>query len=110
MSGLLLYALLSSAIWTGLSRAKLTEPLWSRYPERVAAFMDCPMCVGPWVSAGLAMVMGWERGVGFLGLDPHAFYLPLIAWFCGAVWTPIVAYLQHETLARLNGTSLTAKE
>ena len=91
MSGLVLYALLTPALFYLGSRAVITAPIWNRYPPRVATFMDCPACVGFWWGLLIALTLGRSARADFLGLDPLAWPTAIIAGLCAIVWTPIVA-------------------
>jgi len=110
MIGALLYALISACIWYGLARAVLTQPIWSRFPDWLSSFTDCCACLSFWTSGLLALGLGRHGGITALGLDPHAWYYELTVAACGAVWTPLVAYLHQEALARLSGQSLLQKD
>lgn len=96
MSGLLLYALLTPALFYLGSRATITRALWSRYPPRFAAFMDCPACTGFWWGLVLALTIGWATRVDALGLDPRDLLTPIMVGLCSITWTPIVAGIMQR--------------
>jgi hypothetical protein len=94
---LLLYPLLTAAAFYLGSRAVITTWLWSRYPARLAAFMDCAACSGFWYGAGAALVFQQP----FLGLDGHAWTTPIVVGLCSIIWTPVVAAMQQRALDEL---------
>lgn len=100
MTALVLYPLLTAAAFYLGSRALVTEAIWSRYPARFAAFMDCAACAGTWY--GLAVgIAGAQIGLPFLGLPGAAWYVPLLVAACSMIWTPIVAAVHQAALERL---------
>jgi hypothetical protein len=96
MVALLVCALLTSSLYYLGSRAVISQPLWSRYPRKLATFMDCAACSGFWY--GLA--------VSFVVDPPWAdWYGHLIVALCSITWTPVVAGLMHHSLQSL-GTAV----
>lgn len=96
MEIILVYALLTSATFYLGSRAVITQWLWSRYPPRLARFMDCAACAGFWYGVIVGALGTWAfepAGSGLLGI--REWYSPVIIGLCSIVWTPIVAgYMQ----------------
>lgn len=90
--------LITSALFHFGSRARVTQPLWSRYPLALARFMDCAMCSGAWYGL-LVTVIALSLGYNYPGLkDQHA----LVACFFGsAVWTPIVAGIVQRMMLEM---------
>lgn len=68
--------------------AVITQWLWSRYPERVRHWADCPACSGFWYGLGLAFLGRW-RGWSFLGLDLDWDTVFLCAAWVAA-WVPVL--------------------
>jgi hypothetical protein len=54
VTGLVLYPLLTCTLWYLGTRAVITSWLWSRYPPRLARFMDCSACAGFWYGFAVA--------------------------------------------------------
>jgi hypothetical protein len=76
------------------SRAKITEPLWSRYPTWIEYWTLCAAC------SGLAYGVGITAALGY-GLDlwvvPAAGGANLaLGAAVGMVWTPILAFLMVQ--------------
>jgi hypothetical protein len=91
--------------------AKITEPMWSRYPQRLVPFMECAACTGMWygIAVGLA---GWYLGLPFLGLSSQQ-QAPLYACvvgLCSMVWTPPAAWLLLRALHELARASSTPSQ
>jgi hypothetical protein len=91
MSSLILYPLLTAALWYLGTRATITNGLWSRYPEWFAGWADCAACSGAWYGVFVALVCGQTVHMSFLGLNGASWYTPLAVGLCSMVWTPIVA-------------------
>lgn len=88
---LILYALLSAAMFYLGSRALITRAIWSRYPQRVAQFMDCAACTGFWWGTIWALIIGryFELDAGPLpALHPAT---PALVGLCMVVLTPLSA-------------------
>lgn len=100
MTALVLYPLLTTAIYYMGARALITRWLWSRYPARLDLFMSCSACVGFWAGLG-AGLLGRRIGLDFMSLNAGAWYTPLLVAACSIVWTPIVAWLHISTLDQL---------
>jgi hypothetical protein len=99
---LVIYPLLCVAAFYLLAQARITEPIWSRYPDRLDAFMQCSACTGFWYGLGCG-ALGWAQDWNFLLLDGRDWLTPLIVAFCGIVWTPILARVHTEALYVLSG-------
>jgi hypothetical protein len=89
---------LSVVAWYLAGSAKITKPLWSRYPPWLDAWALCPACSGTWygfASAALLGLAGWS----FFGI------VGPLAWVLGALWstffTPILARRMYEDLIAL---------
>lgn len=91
---LILYALLTTALYYLGARALLTEQLWSLYPPRFDSFMKCPACSGAWYGGAVALAFRLD----VLGLPGHAWYTPFAVGFCASVWTPIVWHQMEKAL------------
>jgi hypothetical protein len=105
MGSLLIYALLTPALFYLGSRAVITSWLWSRYPPKLARFMDCSACTGFWYGALVAAVFDlplpvYEAGSG--QIYHGQFYLTVITvGLCSMVWTPIVGGIMQAGFERL---------
>lgn len=98
--GILIYPLLTAALYYLGARAMITQALWSRYPPRVDAFMQCAACAGFWYGAGLG-VTGLIIGTPFLG--SAAWWTPIVVGLAAIVWTPIIANVHEAALYQLSG-------
>ena len=101
METLLLYALCSASLWYLGSRAVITSPLWSRYPQRFAKFMDCSACAGTWYGIGLGYVGGFQLGLPFMGLQGDRASTVAAIGLCSMAFTPIAAGLVQWGFDRL---------
>lgn len=88
-----LYVTLSTALYYLVSRAKVTEFAWSRYPSWLEYWTTCAACSGFWYGIGIAVLLGRTQELWLFGLDPLAWYTPLVAGATTMVWTPILARL-----------------
>lgn len=98
---IILYMLVTPALYYLGSRAVITHWLWSRYPSRLALFMDCSACSGTWYGAIVGLVGGYCLNQPFLGLDGDAWPTIIAIALCSMTWTPIIAALMQwgfETL------------
>jgi len=91
MTVAILYVTLSAAAYYLVSRAKVTEPLWRRYPKPVEYWTLCAACSGFWYGAAAAVLLGRPLDLAFLGLAGGAWYTPLVVGLASMVWTPILA-------------------
>jgi hypothetical protein len=96
MASLVLYALLTPSLFLLGSRATITRFLWSRYPSKLASFMDCSACSGTWYGFFTALTGGYYFGLPFLGLPGDSWTTVVIVGLCSTTWTPVIAGLvQH---------------
>lgn len=96
----LLYALLTTAAYSLLTQARITEWLWSRYPDGFAEFMNCPSCSGFWYGIGCG-ALGWWMDWPFLVAEPDHWLTPVLVGLCSYVWTPILACTYTDAYARM---------
>lgn len=102
----ILIALLTAAMFYLGSRAKLTEPLWSRYPSAVASFMDCAACTGFWYGLLCAVnLTAWNPHMTYLGLSLDLWPNWFVVGLASVVTTPIAAGLMQRGLDTL-GTAI----
>lgn len=106
---ILLYALLSAAMFYLGSRAKITEAIWSLYPQSFARFMDCAACTGFWWGLIWHVVIGARFEIDLGPMPAGHVATPLIAGLCTLVLTPIVAAMMHYGLAVL-GSAVPAED
>lgn len=90
MQTLILYTILMGAATYLLTRAKVTEWLWSRYPDWLNNWLDCTACSGFWYGLGCAG-LGAATNRPFLGLDPQAWPTFFVVGLFGMMVNPIVA-------------------
>ncbi len=91
METLLLYALCTGSMFYLGSRAVITSWLWSRYPPKLASFMDCSACSGTWYGALIGYLGGYHLGLAFLGLPGDSLSTLAAVSLCSMTSTPIVA-------------------
>lgn len=97
MEALGIYALLTSSAFYLGSRAVITRALWSRYPRRLAAFMDCAACSGFWYGLGFALLLRDKLSQPFGAGIPSS----ILVGLCSIITTPIVAGLMQAGFERL---------
>jgi hypothetical protein len=95
---LILFSLISTALFYLGSRALITRWLWSQYPQWLSHFMDCAACVGTWWGFVLAFVFGHYYNWAILGLHPHQWFTVALTGLALEVTTPIVAGLMQRGL------------
>ncbi len=91
MMALVLYALISTALWYLGSRAMVTHAIWSRYSSNVAKFMDCPACSGFWYGLFLASTIGRQQNIAFMGIDALEPTTPFLVGVCMITVVPVCA-------------------
>ncbi len=92
MTTVFLYLTLCTAAYYLLARAKLTEPLWRRYPSWLAYWTDCAACSGLWYGAGCGLVGRYCLEIPLLGLPHDSWVMVAVAGVMGMVWTPVTSY------------------
>lgn len=108
METIILFSLLSTALFYLGSRAKITSWLWSRYPKPVTEFMDCSACSGFWYGVLIAVTFGRRYDLTYLGLDPYDLWTPILVGLGSMTLTPIVGGLMQagfEALGSVIGGS-----
>lgn len=110
MQMLLLFTLVSTALYYLGSRALITRWLWSRYPPKLARFADCPACTAFWHGVMLSLIFGdlfeplFTRGrllarYNAAFMEPYSIALEaILVGLCLLVLTPIVAGLMQHAL------------
>lgn len=88
---IILYALVTPALFYLGSRAVISRPLWSRYPAPLARFADCSACTGFWYGALAGAFGGYYLDLPFLGLEGASPITVLLVGLCSMTWTPIIA-------------------
>ncbi len=87
---MILYALLTTALYYLGCRARVTHFLWSRYPRWLDDLTICPACSGYWYGLGVGLLGAWLE-LPFLGLEPRHLATPVLVGFASIAWTPILA-------------------
>jgi hypothetical protein len=96
---LIIYSLLCAAMFYLGSRAKITDWLWSRYPRKLAGFMDCAACTGFWWGVVWSVVLPFDiSGLGWMA--------PGVTGLCMVVLTPIAAGLMQVALDHLGSVQV----
>jgi len=80
LSQLVLLGIATAAIHWLMSRAAITQPIWSRAPKALDALLRCPSCSGFWLglgvsAAGVHPVEGVSRWLGLVGAAVLAMFL-----------------------------------
>lgn len=101
MLTLLLYALLTTAMFYLFSRAMISKPLWSRYPSWLDYYTSCSACSGFLYGVVVASAIGWTQNLPFLGLDGRFWATPIVVGLCAIVWTPLLGDLHVRALLQL---------
>lgn len=103
MTSLIIYPLLTAALYYLMARAEITAPLWRRYPSWLDKFMNCAACAGFWYGAGAAVLGGWVLALPFLALPARSPYTVAIVGLCSMVWTPVVSWVHLRAIEQLGG-------
>lgn len=111
MTSCFLYMLLTTGLYYLGAWAKITKPLWSRYPNGLTSFMECAACTGMWYGT-LVGLCGWYADLPFLGLSTQqeAPVYALLVGVCAMVWTPPLAWLHLRALHEIAQASGPAPE
>jgi hypothetical protein len=96
--GILIYPLLTTALFYLGARAKLTAPITRHLPGELNEVLACPACSGAWYGMACA-VFGFFTRTPFLGASAW-WTLPVIA-LASMIWTPMLAALQEASIYRL---------
>lgn len=103
MNALILYPLLTVALYYLGARAMITKWFWTwteRELPRFGSFMNCAACAGTW----------WGFFVGSFGYEALDWrFLGINSWFlntilvglCAMVWTPIIAAAHDRAMREL---------
>lgn len=98
MEALIIYSLLSTALYYLGSRAVITQALWSRYPPQMARFFDCSACSGAWYGIALALSLGHFYELDVFMFKSNGWITPIVVGFCMMVLTPLVAGLMQHAI------------
>lgn len=98
---IILYPLLTVALYYLFARAMITKPLWSRYPSWLDYYTMCAACSGFLYGGAVALAIGWTQDLSFLGLPGRFWATPVVAALCSLVWTPILADHHVRALQQL---------
>lgn len=101
MTTLLLFPLLTVALWHAGAVAKLTYPITRRFPRPLQEFMACAACSGFWFGA-LVNGMGALLDLSFLGLPCRSWYAYPVVALASATWTPLGAWVHTRALLALD--------
>lgn len=113
---LVIFALLSSALWYLGSRALITRRLWSMYSPRFARFMDCSACSGFWYGYLMTLVASFQDAL-LNPLQPSrildsvpTWAAPIIVGLSMIVLVPIVAGFMQRGLDTLGTIEINTDE
>lgn len=101
MMTIVLYALLTTALYYLFSRAMITKSLWSRYPAWLDYYTACAACSGFLYGGVVALAIGWTQDLSFLGLSGRFWATPIVVGLGSLVWTPILADFHIRALLQL---------
>ena len=110
MSTLILYMLLTSALYYLLARAMITRWLWSKYPPWLDYYTTCAACSGFLYGVLCAVAIGWTQDLPLLGLPGRSVLTLAISGLGSMVWTPVIANLQINALYQLGVADPRAQE
>ncbi len=91
MTTAVLYATICAGLYYLLARAKITEPIWSRYPSWLDYWMSCAACSGFWYGAGCGL-LGYRLNLSLFDLPPQHWLAIPTAAVLGMIWTPVIAF------------------
>lgn len=97
-----LYPAIGAALYYLFSRAVITQPLWSRYPDWLYVWAVCPACSGTWYGGALAVlgaIQDWPF-FGLAGTNPGTW---LVAALWGCLFVPVFAALHLWAMERVMG-------
>lgn len=100
MIALVVYPLVTTALYYLGAWALITRWLWSRYPPVLGALMTCAACSGFWY--GLAAGWALRDALPFPG-GPRLGVV--LAGLCSMVWTPVFARRMITDLQDLHPAS-----
>jgi hypothetical protein len=92
---IILYMLVTPALYYLGARAMITSWLWIRYPAKLSLFMDCSACSGTWYGVIVGIVGGYYLDLSFLDLPGDAWTTIVAVALCSMTWTPIIAALMQ---------------
>lgn len=98
MDAAILIAFITPALFYLGARAKLTQPLHSRYPAWLSGFMNCAACAGAWYAMATAAVF---LAAGWTVFYSTSWWAVPTAGLASIWWTPIAVDLQESALLRL---------
>lgn len=98
---LILYALLTTALYYLAARAVITKFLWSRYPGWLDHYTMCAACSGFLYGIIVAFAIGWTQDLAFLGLQGRLWVTPICVGLGSMVWTPLLAHFHIQALVQL---------
>ncbi len=80
LSQLALLGIVTAAIHWLISRAAITQPIWSRVPKAIDALLRCPSCSGFWLglavhAAGVHPLEGVSRWLALAGTGVLAMFV-----------------------------------
>lgn len=93
--------LITAALFYLGSRAVITQRIWSRYPPRLAAFMDCASCSGFWFGVCVSAV---SLGKEYWGSVPSLYnvvgYVTQVVTYglISLETTPLIAALHQKSM------------
>jgi hypothetical protein len=103
VTALVLYPLLTTALYYLGAKAMITSPLWSRYPPWLDSFLSCAACAGTWYGALVAVVVGLPLDLDVGALSSRAWSTPFLVAGASMVWTPLVAALHVHAIGMIEG-------
>lgn len=90
MTLLILLTLLTTSLYYLGGHAKITQPIWSRYPKWLDDYMLCPWCTG-FAFGTLLGIFAFAKGYSFIPWDAGDPITPLFTGAISIVLTPIGA-------------------
>jgi len=101
MSTIILYPLLTTALYYLFARAVVTRWLWSKYPPWLDGYTLCAACSGTLYGVVVAFAIGWTQDLPFLGLSGRFWITPFVVGLGSLVWTPILGDVHVRALLQL---------
>lgn len=75
-----LVPVLATVTWYLVSMATITRPLWSRYPDWLLAWTECPACSSTWYGTAIAGAFELATPLSFFGLRGP------VTWALAGLW------------------------
>lgn len=97
---ILIYCLITTALYYLGAHAEITQFMWSRYPKWLEKLTLCPACEGFWTGLICGGVGAWKRW-SVMGMDGRDPVTVVIIGLMSVAWTPLLAEQMLNALDNL---------